>query len=149
MLSIVKIVVAEQVLNDKLPTTALSFTKKFAEVEVEKISKQQTMKEKFVIVFGKGQEYDTWLARSKRPPRPTLITEGDTQVWVINLPTHHVLVVSVPGQDDKALFSLATVAKHLPLLTRYAGANFENGKTKLRGTCSVESPDTLNKDNSG
>ena len=137
------------VLNDKLATAALSFTKEFAEGEVEKISIRQAMKEKFVIVFGKAQEIDTWLARSKLPPRPTLVSEGDTQVWMINHPTQHVLVVSVPDQDDKAQFSLATVGKRLPHLARYAWVTFENGQTKLRGTWPVESPHTLIKDKSG
>jgi aminopeptidase N len=137
------------VLNDKLATAALSFTKEFAEGEVEKVSKQQAMKEKFVIVFGKAQELDTWLARSKLPPRPTLVSEGDTQVWMINHPTKHVLVVSVPDQDDKAQFSLETVGKRLPHLARYAWVIFENGQTKRRGTWPVESPHTLIKEKSG
>ena len=131
------------VLNDRLEKAALSFTKEFAEGKVEKISKQQAMKEKFVIVFGKAQEIDTWLARSKLPPRPTLVSGGDTQVWMINPPTQHVLVVSVPDQDDKAQFSLETVGKRLPHLARYAWVTFENGQTKLRGTWPVESPHTL------
>ena len=137
------------VLNDKLATAALSFTKEFAEGEVEKVSKQQALKEKFVIVFGRAQEIDTWLARSKLPPRPTLVSEGDTQVWMINQPTQHVLVVSVPDQDDKAQFSLATVGKRLPHLARYAWVTFENGQTKRRGTWPVESPHHLIKDKSG
>jgi hypothetical protein len=137
------------VLNDNLTTAALSFTKEFAEGEVEKISIRQAMKEKFVIVFGKAQEIDTWLARSKLPPRPTLVSEGDTQVWMINHPTKHVLVVSVPDQDDKAQFSLAAVGKRLPHLARYSWVTFENGQTKLRGTWPVESPHTLIKDKSG
>ena len=136
------------VLNDKLATAALSFTKEFAEGEVEKMSIRQAMKEKFVIVFGKAQEIDTWLARSNLPPRPTLVSEGDTQVWMINHPTKHVLVVSVPDQDDKEQFSLATVGKRLPHLARYSWVTFENGQTKLRGTWPVESPHTSIKDKS-
>ena len=106
------------------------------------------MREKFVIVFGEAQEIDTWLARSKLPPRPTLVSEGDTQVWMINPPTQHVLVVSVPDQDDKAQFSLAAVGKRLPHLARYSWVTFENGQTKLRGTWPVESPHTSIKDKS-
>jgi hypothetical protein len=68
---------------------------------------------------------------------------------MINPPTKHVLVVSVPDQDDKAQFSLATVGKRLPHLARYSWVTFENGQTKLRGTWSVESPHTLIKDKSG
>lgn len=137
------------VLNDTLATAALSFTKEFAEGEVEKISIRQAMKEKFVIVFGKAQEIETWLVRSKLPHRPTLVSEGDTQVWMINPPTKHVLVVSVPDQDEKAQFSLETVGKRLPHLARYSWVTFENGQTKLRGTWPVESPHTLIKDKSG
>jgi len=137
------------VLNNRLEKAALAFTKEFAEGKVEKISKQQAMKEKFVIVFGKAQEIDTWLARSKLPPRPTLVSGGDTQVWMINPPTQQVLVVSVPDQDDKAQFSLETVGKRMPHLARYAWVTFENGQTKLRGTWPVESPHTLIKDKSG
>jgi hypothetical protein len=136
-------------LNDKLTTAALSFTKEFAEGEVKKVSIRQAIKEKFVIVFGTAQEIDTWLARSKPPPRPTLVSEGDTQVWMINSITQHVLVVSVPDQDDKAQLSLATVGKRLPHLERYAWVTFENGQTKHRGTWPVASPHTLIKNKSG
>jgi aminopeptidase N len=137
------------VLNDKLATVALSFTKAFAEGEIKKVSKQQAMKEKFVIVFGGVQEIDTWLSSSKLPRRPTDISGGDTQVWMINHPTQHVLAVSVPDQDDKAQFSLETVGKRLPHLARYSWVTFEDGQTKLRGTWPVESPHTSIKDISG
>jgi len=138
-----------QALNDKLATAALSFTKEFAEGAIKKVSKQQAMKEKFVIVFGKAQAIDTWLASSKLPPRPMLVSEGDTQMWMLNPPTQHVLVVSVPDQDDKAQFSLETVGKRLPHPARYSWVTFENGQTKLRGLWPVESPHTLIKDQSG
>ncbi len=137
------------VLNDKLATVALSFTKAFAEGEIKKVSKQQAMKEKFVIVFGGVQQIDTWLSSSKLPRRPNDVSGGDTQVWMINHPTQHVLAVSVPDQDDKAQFSLETVGKRLPHLARYSWVTFENGQTKLRGTWPVESPHTSIKDTSG
>jgi aminopeptidase N len=137
------------VLNDKLATAALSFTKAFAEGEIENVSKQQAIKEKFVIVVGRAQEIDTWLSRNKLPTRPTLVSGGDTQVWMINHPTQHVLAVSVPDQEDKAQFSLETVGKRLLHLARYSWVTFENGQTKRRGTWPVESPHTLIKDKSG
>jgi aminopeptidase N len=136
------------VLNDKLATAALSFTKAFAEGEVKKVSKQQAKKEKFVIVLGEAQEIDTWLSRSKLTPRPTEVSGGDTQVWMINHPIHHVMAISVANQDDKAQFSLETVGKRLPHLARYSWVTFENGKSKLRGTWPVDSPHTLIKDKS-
>ena len=131
------------VLNNKLATAALAFTKEFAEGEIEKLSIRQAMKDKFVIVFGKAQELDAWLARSKLPPRSMPVVEGDTQVWMINPPTQHVLVVSVPDQADKAQLSLATVGKRLPHLARYAWVTFENGQTRHRGTWPAASPHTL------
>jgi hypothetical protein len=78
------------------------------------------MKKKFVIILVSHKSSTLRWHVANEPPRPTPISEGDTQVGMINPPTHHVLVVSVPDQDDKVLFSLATVAKHLPLLARYA-----------------------------
>ena len=137
------------VLNEKLATAALSFTKEFAEGEVKKVSKQQAMKEKFVIVFGRRQVIDRWLSRSKLPGRPTLVSGGDTQVWMINHPIKHVLAVSVHDQDDKAKLSLETVGKRLPHLARYSWVTFENEQTKLRGTWPADSPHYLIKDKAG
>jgi len=65
---------------------------------------------------------------------------------MVNPPAQHVLVVSVPDQEDKAQLSLATVGKRLPHLARYAWVTFENGQTQHRGTWPVASPHTLIKD---
>jgi aminopeptidase N len=128
------------VLNDKLATAALSFTKAFAEGEIVKVSEQQAAQEKFVIVFGSPQEIDAWLSRSKLPPRPAVVSGGDTQVWMVNHPARHVLAVSIHDQDDKARFSLETAGKRLPHLARYSWLTFEQGQTRLRGTLPAEPP---------
>lgn len=130
-------------LNDELATAALSFTEAFAEGEIEKVSKQQAMEEKFVIVFGRPQEIDAWLSCSKLPRRPALVSGGDTQVWMINHPAQHVLAVSVSDQDDKAHLSLETIGKRLPHLARYAWVTFEKGQTRLRGIWPAVSPHFL------
>ncbi|MGJ0430850.1 M1 family metallopeptidase [Methylobacter sp.] len=128
------------VLNDKLATAALSFTKAFAEGEVEKVSEQQATQDKFVIVLGGSQEVDAWLSRSKLPPRPAVVSGGDIQVWMVNHPARHVLAVSVHDQDDNARSSLEAVGKRLPHLARYAWATFEQGRTRLRGNWPTEPP---------
>lgn len=127
-------------LNDRLATAALSFTKAFAEGEVEKVSEQQAMQEEFVIVLGNPQEIDAWLSRSKLPLRPAVVSGGDIQVWMINHPSRHVLAVSVHGQDDKAHFLLETVGKRLTHLAHYSWLTFEQGQTRLRGTWPAEPP---------
>ena len=128
------------VLNDKLAMAALLFTKAFAEGEVEKVSEQQATQDKFVIVLGEPLEIDTWLLRSKLPPRPAVVSAGDIQVWMVNHPARHVLVVSVHDQDDKTRFSLETIGKRLPHLARYSWVTFEQGQTRLRGIWPAEPP---------
>ena len=83
-----------------------------------------------LLVLGRHEEVDQWLARQRLPPRPaSLAGKGTAQVWVLDRPSGAPLAV-VSARDRSAVDALA---RPLPHYGRNSYLVFDNARVIERG----------------